>query len=56
MNIIDVLAVLPYYVELGMASLDTQDTRDISGPRQRVLSLRDNNVTFRSVAVDTEDQ
>ena len=44
MNIIDVLAVLPYYVEQGMAIMESEEiTRGESG-----LSGTMDNVTYRS--------
>ena len=51
MNIIDVLAVLPYYVELGMANMETRAGENIQG--ERVLqSVMMDNVTYRSIRIN----
>ena len=49
MNVIDVLAVLPYYVELGMANMETgAGENNIGGDIENI----GNNVTYRSDAQD----
>ena len=48
MNIIDVLAVLPYYVELGMANMETRARENIQGDRV-LQSVMMDNVTYRSI-------
>ena len=47
MNIIDVLAVLPYYVELGMANMETRARENIQADRV-LQSVMMDNVTYRS--------
>ena len=48
MNVIDVLAVLPYYVELGMANMETGAGENNIGDIENI----GNNVTYRSDAQD----
>ena len=48
MNIIDVLAVLPYYVELGMANMETRARENIQADRV-LQSVMMDNVTYRSI-------
>ena len=51
MNVIDVLAVLPYYVELGMANMETGAGENNIGDIENI----GNNVTYRSDAQDQYD-
>lgn len=48
MNIIDVLAVLPYYVEQGMANMETRARENIQADRV-LQSVMMDNVTYRSI-------
>ena len=47
MNMVDVLAILPYYVELGMKMDDLDDSKDsILDDQQQFLNMTVTNIRF----------